>query len=231
MALYVTPVTPSASTEFGNLDANLRFLEDTRLLRPGTRILEIGCGRGTLLHTLRTRDLDAVGVETSATRIEESRHAYGSLPIEHVSGSALPFPDAHFDLALSFDVFEHIPDSDAHLAEVRRVLKPGGWYLLQTPNKWTNALFETIRWRSLSKWRVDHCSLHSHKQLRRRLEAHGFDVAFDDVKVVTPFFRDKVRRYLGRAGLLLLRIVNPDRLPLPFRTNFYVRAHKRREVQ
>ena len=46
------------------------------------------------------------------------------------------------------------------------------------------------------------------------------------MKVVTAFYREKVRRYLGRAGLLLLAIVNPDRLPLPLRTNFYVRAHK-----
>jgi SAM-dependent methyltransferase len=219
-------VPPSVSTEFGNLDANLQFLEDTELLRPGLKVLEIGCGRGTLLHTLRTRGLDIVGVETSGTRIEDSRNVYGPLPIEQISGSTLPFPDAHFDIALSFDVFEHIPDSDAHLVEVRRVLKPGGWYLLQTPNKWTNSLFETVRWRSFSRWRVDHCSLHSYRQLGRRLRALGFAAAFADVKVVTPFFRDKVRRYMGPAGLLLLAIVNPDRLPMPLRTNFYVRARK-----
>jgi SAM-dependent methyltransferase len=130
-------------------------------------------------------------------------------------------------VVLSFDVFEHIPDSDVHLAEVRRVLKPGGWYLLQTPNKWTNAIFETIRWRSFSRWKVDHCSLHSYAQLRNRLSRHGFAVAFDDVKVVTPFFRQKVRRYLGPGGSALLSLVNPDRWPLPFRTNFYVRARKR----
>ena len=52
-------------------------------------------------------------------------------------------------------------------------------------------------------------------------------MAFDDVKVVTPFFRQKVRRYLGPAGPLLLAVLNPDRLPLPLRTNFYVRARKR----
>jgi SAM-dependent methyltransferase len=226
MALYVTPVPASVSTEFGNLDANLRFLQDTGLVRPSLRALEIGCGGGSLLHKLKTSGLDIIGVETSPERIEESHRAYGPLPIQHISGSSLPFPDECFDMVLSFDVFEHIPDSDAHLAEVRRVLKPGGWYLLQTPNKWTNAIFETIRWRSFSKWKVDHCSLHSHTQLRDRLARHGFDVVFDDVKVVTPFFRQKVRRYLGPAGSFLLTIVNPDRLPLPLRTNFYVRAQK-----
>jgi SAM-dependent methyltransferase len=225
MALYVTPVATPVSTEFGNLDANLRFLDDTRLLHPGLAVLEIGCGTGSLLHRLRSSGVDVVGVETNPVRIEESRRVYDDLPIEKVSGSGLPFPDARFDVVLSFDVFEHIPDSDRHLAEVRRVLKPGGWYLLQTPNKWTNAVFETIRWRGLG-WRIDHCSLHTYRELERRLVAHGFSVAFDDVKVVTPFFREKVRRYLGPLGTLLLAVANPDRFPQPLRTNFYVRARK-----
>jgi SAM-dependent methyltransferase len=217
---------PSASIEFGNLDANLRFLDDSGLLQPGARILEIGSGRGTLLHRLIARGLDIVGVETSPVRIEESRILYGELPIQQTSGATLPFPDEHFDLVLSFDVFEHIPDTARHLAQVRRVLKPGGSYLLQTPNKWTNAIFETIRWRSFTRWKADHCSLHTYWQLRSRLTGLGFEVTFVDVKVVTAFFREKVRRYLGRAGLLSLAIANPDRLPLPLRTNFYVRARK-----
>ena len=119
-------VPPAASIEFGNLDANVRFLEGSGLLRPGLRVLEIGCGTGTLLQRLHARGLDIVGVETSAARIEESRRTYDALPIHQISGAALPFPSEHFDIVLSFDVFEHIPDSDAHLTEVSRVLKPGG---------------------------------------------------------------------------------------------------------
>ena len=111
----------------------------------------------------------------------------------------LPFADASFDLVLSFDVFEHIRDSDAHLREVSRVLRPGGRYLIQTPSKWPNTVFETIRWKSLTRWRDDHCALHTPGQLRQRLEAHGFTVQFFDVPVVNDFFRGKVRRHLGLA--------------------------------
>jgi SAM-dependent methyltransferase len=216
----------SADVEFGNLEANRRFLDDSGLLRPGHRILEIGSGRGTLLHELRARQLDVVGLETSAERVAEALARHPGLPIRHSTGVALPYPDATFDVVLSFDVFEHIADSDAHLTEVRRVLKPGGWYLLQTPNKWTNSVFETIRWRSFTRWREDHCSLHTYGQLERRFRRHGFDISFADVKVVTPFYRKKVRRYLGGFGILLLALANPDRLPRRLRTNLYARAQK-----
>jgi SAM-dependent methyltransferase len=217
---------PSADVEFGNLESNRRFLDDGGVLGPGLRVLEIGSGRGTLLHELRARGLDVVGIETSAERVAEALARYPGLPIQQTAGTRLPYPDEVFDVVLSFDVFEHIPDSDAHLNEVRRVLKPRGWYLLQTPNKWTNSVFETIRWRSFTRWREDHCALHTYDQLEQRLRRHGFDVSFADVKVVTPFYREKVRRYLGGFGTFLLALANPDRLPRRLRTNFYVRAQK-----
>lgn len=224
-----TPTPPALDfelrDEFGNTDANLRFLSGA--LSPGQRVLEIGTGRGGLLRHLLGLGLSVRGVEINADRIAESRRLYGDLPITKVDGTALPFPDASFDVVLSFDVLEHIRDSDAHVREVHRVLVPGGKYLLQTPNKWTNTIFETIRWRSFTRWRADHCALHTYGQLRRRLERHGFDVAFHDVPVVTDFFRSKLRHYVGAPAVWLLKVANPDRLPLRFRTNFYVGATRR----
>lgn len=213
--------------EFGNTEANLHFLERYGRLVPGLRILEVGSGRGALLRHLLAQGHTIEGVEINPDRIEESRRIHGPLPITRVAGTRLPFRDESFDVVLSFDVFEHIRDSDDHLREVHRVLAGGGRYLLQTPNKWTNSVFETIRWRSFSSWRADHCALHSYGQLRRRLRRHGFDAAFADVPVVTEFFRRKLRHYLGPPAPVLLRIANPDRLPVRFRTNFYVEATKR----
>jgi SAM-dependent methyltransferase len=216
-----------ARHEFGNAEANLRFL-DAAALVPSMRILEIGSGHGALLRQLRARGLDVRGVETVRRHIEESRRLYGELPIDHVDGVSLPYGDGEFDVVISFDVFEHIADSDGHLREVSRVLKPGGRYLLQTPNKWTNAVFETIRWRSLTAWRVDHCALHTAAQLQRRFERHGFSVRFHDVPVFTDFFKTKVRHYLGPLPDWLLGAANPDRLPVRWRTNFFVEASRQR---
>lgn len=215
---------PAGPTQFGNLEANLRFIEATGALRPGVRILEIGCGTGTLLSRLRHQGYDAQGIDVNARLLDEARRWHGNLPIQQVQGTVLPFPDGTFDIVMSFDVFEHIPDSDAHLREVRRVLRAGGRYLIQTPNKWTNVVFETIRWRSFTRFRDDHCSLHSLAQLDRRLARHGFATTAYDVPVVNEFFRAKVRTYLGWPGTALLALVNPDRLPLALRTNLYVAA-------
>ena len=213
--------------DYGNYEANLRFLTEAGL-RPGAgRLLEIGSGKGRMLDLLRREGHDAEGVEVNEAMIEESRRLFGDLPIQRVSGAALPFDPASFSMVVSFDVFEHIPDSDAHLEEVKRVLRPGGMYLLQTPNKWTNSVFETIRWKSFTAWRQDHCSLHSYSQIISRFHRHGFDTEFFDIPVVTDFFKWKVRRYLGAPGVMLLRIVNPDAFPQALRTNFYVKARLR----
>jgi SAM-dependent methyltransferase len=220
------PLASVPLEDFGNLEANLRFLDRAEVLRPGSRVLEIGSGRGSLLHALLSKGLNASGVEVSAERIAEATARFGSLPICQVTGTSLPFQDAEFDVVLSFDVFEHIRDSDAHLNEVRRVLKPNGWYLLQTPSKWSNTVFETIRWRSFTRWQADHCALHTPGQLERRFRRHGFESTFADVPVVTTFYREKVRRHLGWPGLVLLTAVNPDRWPVRWRTNLYVRARK-----
>ena len=210
--------------EFGNLEANLRFLQVTHVLEPQLNLLEVGAGKGSLVVRLREAGCNVTGCEVSDFMLTESRRLHGRLPIAKVDGMALPYPTAAFDAVLSFDVLEHIPDTDAHLAEVKRVLKPGGSYLLQTPNKWTNTVFETIRWRSFTAWREDHCSLHSYLQLKRRFGRHGFAVTFYDIPVVNEFFARKVRHYLGTPGALGLKLLNPDRWPLPFRTNFYLRA-------
>jgi SAM-dependent methyltransferase len=207
----------------GNLQTNLEFLAQTRLLKPGDRILEIGCGIGTVVHELAKQGYDARGTDISQVAIEYGRSKYGDIQLEVQPAEELAFEDGSFDVVLSFDLFEHIARVDAHVGEVRRVLTSGGYYLFQTPNKYSDVVFETLAFRSLA-WCRAHPSLHTPGQLRRRLAQHGFEVRFVKMNPMNEYMREKLKKF-GPAGRLFGRI-DFRKLPLALQTNLYVVARK-----
>lgn len=208
----------------GNLQTNLEFLARTGLLRTGGKILEIGCGIGTVVFELGRQGCDVTGTDISPVAIEYGRAKYGDIHLEVQPAETLTFDDEVFDVVLSFDLFEHIASVDRHVAEVRRVLKRRGYYLFQTPNKVSNAIFETLSHKSL-KWRRYHPSLHTPGQIRRRLARHGFDTRFVKMNPINDYTEVKLKK-LGPLGALI-RCVNPTRLPLILQTNLYVIAQKK----
>lgn len=92
---------------------------------PGTRVLDAGCGEGVLVDEYAGR-LAIEGIDPN----------YGSDRVQTGSLTALPFPDATFDRALCLDVLEHLTfdEQPRALAELFRVLKPGGALLVSIPN-------------------------------------------------------------------------------------------------
>jgi ubiquinone/menaquinone biosynthesis C-methylase UbiE len=109
------------------LEAELirRHLPVRRQPLPGEiSILEAGCGTGLLLDRLRPHVDRAIGVDLSFGMLKKAR----ARRLEVVRGSvtALPFADASFDLTYSFKVLAHVQDIKLALAEMARVLKPGG---------------------------------------------------------------------------------------------------------
>jgi SAM-dependent methyltransferase len=218
---------------WGNFDTNIIFLRRVGFAARPLRVLEIGCGKGAMLGFLRAAGHSVAGIDVDPKALSDLARRDPQAPVALASGDSIPFGSRSFDMVVSFDVFEHIQDSDRHMAEVRRVLKPRGRYLLQTPNKWTNIPFEILRqtrkmgvnplqaYRELLK---DHCALHNYWQLRRRFARHGFGMRYVDVPVVNEYFCQKVRTYMGRLGKAALAVANPDRFPRPLRTNFYVDA-------
>lgn len=209
--------------ERGNLQTNLEFLALTDLLKPQDRILEIGCGIGTVVHELSGRGYEITGIDISGEAIAYGRKKYGDIHLEVQAAETLPYDDESFDVVLSFDLFEHIARIDEHVSEAARVLRPGGHYLFQTPNKFSNAVFETLWTRSLA-WRRYHPSLHSPGQLRRRLVRHGFHTRFVKMNPINAFTLRKLQK-LGPIGYVL-RHVDFRRLPLLLQTNLYVIAQK-----
>lgn len=209
----------------GNFDANLSFLKKTGLLTKDKKILEIGSGTGAMVNYLSKQGYNAIGTEVNEEFINFAKSNFG-INIEKMSRDNPEFEDSSFDIVLSFDIFEHISNTDECLQEVKRVLKTGGYYLLATPSKCTNLPFEIIKNRSLTKHKEYHCSLHNYGQLKRRFKKNGFSVKFYEIPVVNEFFKEKIKKQFGILGLMALRIFNPDNFPYFLRTNFYLGGGK-----
>lgn len=115
-----------------------RLIESYRPL-DGARVLSSGCGfAGSLLAYRSAGAALAVGVEVDETYLD-----FGALRTTDLAGAGvvgydgvrLPFPDSTFDLVESIDVIEHTEDPETYVAELARVLAPGGLILLVTPNR------------------------------------------------------------------------------------------------
>jgi ubiquinone/menaquinone biosynthesis C-methylase UbiE len=130
------PIRPGAGGVAKRLDAMRRL----RALR-GRRLLDVGCGNGAYTLELARGFDEAIGIDVEPDRLEAFRRALrepgAPTNVSVVQGSAerLPFPDAFFDLVTAIEVLEHVAALDDALAEIRRVLAPGGAFVVTVPNR------------------------------------------------------------------------------------------------
>jgi len=95
-------------------------------------MLDIGCGNGALLNALADRLTSGQGVDESAGIIERAKLKnadHRHLSFQKIDGPVLPFPDASFDVVTSLMSFRYL-DWDPLLAEIKRVMRPGGKFLI-----------------------------------------------------------------------------------------------------
>ena len=118
-----------------------RFAEalQPRLTAPAD-VLDFGCGSGVIGRHLAGYGYRMTGCDLSAAMIEQARaadlsHSAKWVALEKVPPAALlPFDDSSFDAVISSSVLEYVGTVDTTLAEVGRILRPGGWVLATVPD-------------------------------------------------------------------------------------------------
>jgi SAM-dependent methyltransferase len=112
----------------------IRIARYHRFAPPGATVLEVGCGTGGSLAALRDiGGYEVRGVEPCRRAAEHARRALG-LAVETSTLEQAGYPARSFDLVVMKHVLEHVPSPRTTLAEVARVLKPGGTVVLLVPN-------------------------------------------------------------------------------------------------
>ena len=171
-------------------------IELSRLqLGPGAKVLDVGCGEGRhIQHTLRYPGVTAIGldlgedeVRTTAQRMREMQEIDYEMggavpdpgPWASIRGSSyeLPFDDGEFDCVIISEVMEHLEEDERALAEVARVLRPGGTLAVSVPREGP----EEVCWKLSDEYPAPksvggHVRIYRGEQLPKMLERGGFRV-------------------------------------------------------
>jgi SAM-dependent methyltransferase len=176
------------------------------VLAGAQRVLDVGCGDGQISRLAAAGGASlVVGIDPTWNQISVAAGRQGGVSFARAGADGLPFPDGAFDAVVACLVFEHIEAVDAAIAEVGRVLEPGGRFafflnhpLLQTPN---------------SGW-IDDQVLDPPEQYWRIGDYLIEDSTLEEVEkdVFIPFIHRPLSRYvnaLAANGLLIDRMEEP----------------------
>lgn len=189
-------------------------------LAGASAVLDVGTGEGQVARlAARTAGRRVVGVDPSWSQLAVARERAGGPSYARSGAGALPFPTGAFDAVVACLVFEHIDDADEALAEVGRVLRPGGRFLfflnhplLQAPG---------------SGWIDDHILDEQYWRIGPYLVE---DKAMEEVEkdVFLPFVHRPLSRYvnaMAAAGMHIRRMDEPAPPP-----GFLARAAEYRDA-
>jgi SAM-dependent methyltransferase len=107
-------------------------------LARGKRVLDAACGEGYGSALMATVAAQVTGIDLDGDTIEHARQRYSEssrLVLERGSVIDLPADDGSFDLIVSFETIEHLPEQERMLEEFRRVLAPGGLLVISSPDR------------------------------------------------------------------------------------------------
>lgn len=191
------------------------YLKKRGLLRRGAKLLEVGCAKGFLM---RMCDRDGVlthGIEVSSYAAKEAKKYTRGRVVCQSAEESYPFDDRYFDVVASFEVVEHLRRPERALAEMYRVLKPGGTLVISTPNSRSMRRLLGVFFRRFRDRDVTHVNVRPAWRWKKALRDAGFMsvetraehfMGCPTLRVKTglnleplfPFFRDGIIIYARR---------------------------------
>ena len=157
---------------------------DLLSLNSDDRFLDLGCGLGAALEHADATGAETAGIDPSPAMVERAAKRVSGAAVREGSAESIPFEDDRFTAALAVSTYHHWADPDAGLAEVGRVLAPGGRLLILE--------------RKLKKSSGHGLDRAGADRLAQMLTTHGYNAAgVDTIRV-------------GRADYLAVSAVNPN---------------------
>jgi ubiquinone/menaquinone biosynthesis C-methylase UbiE len=185
-AVYLTPdVTTQREATLAALDP-----------RPGDRAIDVGVGPGLLAADIAQAvgpDGHVTGIDVSTAMLDIARRrcaaagAGDRVTLAHADATTLPLPDETCDLAVTTQVLEYVPDVDVALAELHRVLRPGG-RLVIVDTDWDSLVWNSSNpdrmHRILNAWTRRFADPHLPRSLTPRLHRTGFTIINRDAHTI-----------------------------------------------
>jgi 2-polyprenyl-6-hydroxyphenyl methylase/3-demethylubiquinone-9 3-methyltransferase len=179
--------------------------EIARVIGPRpARVLDLGCGAGFLANYLAARGHHVTGIDTTPENLAVAR-AHGTATYELGDACNLPYEDATFDVVCAMDLIEHVEQPERLVAEVGRVLRPGGMFFFHTFNRTPIAnlvVIKGVEWfvKNTPKDLHVHHLFRSPEELDQMCRAAGLDITL--LHGSRPRFRWPLWRMLltGKVG-------------------------------
>lgn len=185
----------------------------------GARVLDIGCGDAGVLIAFAEQGSRAFGIEPSEKSIARAQvraREHGvQVDLRTGAAEALPWPDGSFDLVILDNVLEHVADREKTLAEIRRVLAPGGLLYLVVPKPfsvyslWNDPHYDlaglVLMPRAMQIWYFERVRgggqgtydvgvIPTRRRIRRMLRAAGFREEVSPRELWIHYLRDRISR-------------------------------------
>lgn len=146
----------------------------TKWVKSG-RWLDVGCSAGFIVEAAHKAGFDAYGIDVESWGVEYARRTLGLPNVRQGFIEQQDWPDGYFDVITAHEVIEHVPDLNAFVAALRRLLAPGGVLEVRTP--------DVGHWRvprPLHHWKAvlpsEHLYYFDRRTLPRLLAQHGFEI-------------------------------------------------------